>query len=165
MKRNSSFFKVIAAIITFGGAIFGIVLGAVCKVDVSGIFESAKLRFNVGLMIQTWIISDIIALAFYWMSAVLSKLENIEKALGAGNDSETLLSDINNMVSSLKESASSQNSTKSASISNSIKTHSEKTSTQQNNIVKTNEWKCPNCGKIHQSYVGSCGCGEEKPKF
>ena len=27
-----------------------------------------------------------------------------------------------------------------------------------------NEWKCPNCGKIHQKYVGTCGCGEPKPK-
>ena len=28
---------------------------------------------------------------------------------------------------------------------------------------KNNEWKCPKCGKIHQNYVGSCGCGEKKP--
>lgn len=27
-----------------------------------------------------------------------------------------------------------------------------------------NEWKCPNCGKIHQNYVGSCECGEMKPR-
>ncbi len=26
-----------------------------------------------------------------------------------------------------------------------------------------NEWKCPKCGKINQSYVGTCGCGEKKP--
>ena len=26
------------------------------------------------------------------------------------------------------------------------------------------EWKCPNCGKINQNYVGSCGCGTPKPK-
>ena len=25
------------------------------------------------------------------------------------------------------------------------------------------EWKCPNCGKINQNYVGTCGCGEPKP--
>ena len=25
------------------------------------------------------------------------------------------------------------------------------------------EWKCPNCGKINQNYVGTCGCGEKKP--
>lgn len=24
--------------------------------------------------------------------------------------------------------------------------------------------KCPNCGKINQNYVGSCGCGAPKPK-
>ncbi len=26
------------------------------------------------------------------------------------------------------------------------------------------EWICPNCGKINQNYVGSCGCGTTKPK-
>ena len=25
------------------------------------------------------------------------------------------------------------------------------------------EWKCPNCGKINQNYVGTCGCGAPKP--
>lgn len=28
-----------------------------------------------------------------------------------------------------------------------------------------NEWKCPKCGRINQSYVGSCGCGEQKPNI
>lgn len=26
------------------------------------------------------------------------------------------------------------------------------------------EWKCPKCGKINQNYIGTCGCGEVKPK-
>ena len=25
------------------------------------------------------------------------------------------------------------------------------------------EWKCPQCGKINQNYVGTCGCGAAKP--
>ena len=29
--------------------------------------------------------------------------------------------------------------------------------------VNSNEWKCPNCGTIHQNYIGTCGCGERKP--
>ena len=28
--------------------------------------------------------------------------------------------------------------------------------------VEDNEWQCPNCGKIHQNYVGTCGCGTRK---
>ena len=24
-------------------------------------------------------------------------------------------------------------------------------------------WTCPKCGKVHQNYVGTCGCGEQKP--
>lgn len=27
----------------------------------------------------------------------------------------------------------------------------------------SNEWKCPNCGRINQNYTGTCGCGQQKP--
>lgn len=33
----------------------------------------------------------------------------------------------------------------------------------QDDCIDENVWKCPNCGKINQNYVGSCGCGEIKP--
>lgn len=36
-----------------------------------------------------------------------------------------------------------------------------------NSVSKTptaNEWKCRKCGKINQNYVGTCGCGEIKPR-
>lgn len=29
--------------------------------------------------------------------------------------------------------------------------------------LSPNEWKCPSCGKVHQKYVGTCGCGTERP--
>ena len=29
--------------------------------------------------------------------------------------------------------------------------------------LTANEWKCPKCGRINQNYVGTCGCGEERP--
>lgn len=31
-------------------------------------------------------------------------------------------------------------------------------------VPSENEWKCPKCGKINQNYVGTCGCGEMKPR-
>lgn len=34
---------------------------------------------------------------------------------------------------------------------------------EQNRSAGKNEWECPKCGKIHQNYVGTCGCGEGKP--
>lgn len=27
----------------------------------------------------------------------------------------------------------------------------------------TAQWKCPNCGKLNASYVGTCGCGTRRP--
>lgn len=35
-------------------------------------------------------------------------------------------------------------------------------SAEKNN--DTNSWTCPKCGKVNQNYVGTCGCGEAKPK-
>lgn len=35
---------------------------------------------------------------------------------------------------------------------------------RQNNNVNANSWICPNCGRQNQNYVGTCGCGEVKPK-
>ena len=28
----------------------------------------------------------------------------------------------------------------------------------------SNVWICPKCGRENQNYVGTCGCGEVKPK-
>lgn len=28
----------------------------------------------------------------------------------------------------------------------------------------SNEWRCPKCGRVNQNYVGTCGCGQFKPK-
>lgn len=33
----------------------------------------------------------------------------------------------------------------------------------QNNKTSSTQWKCSACGKINENYVGTCGCGEEKP--
>lgn len=33
-----------------------------------------------------------------------------------------------------------------------------------NKTIASNEWLCPQCGVINQNYVGTCGCGEQKPR-
>ncbi|MGN1111634.1 MAG: zinc-ribbon domain-containing protein [Acutalibacteraceae bacterium] len=33
-----------------------------------------------------------------------------------------------------------------------------------NRVPEKNEWLCPKCGKINVNYVGTCGCGEVKPR-
>ena len=43
--------------------------------------------------------------------------------------------------------------------------HQEAPSAPQGNAEPAaGEWKCPKCGKINKNYVGTCGCGEEKPR-
>lgn len=34
-----------------------------------------------------------------------------------------------------------------------------------NQTLYKNEWICPKCGRTNQNYVGTCGCGEVKPKW
>ncbi len=29
--------------------------------------------------------------------------------------------------------------------------------------ASSNQWQCPACRKINENYVGTCGCGEQKP--
>lgn len=36
--------------------------------------------------------------------------------------------------------------------------------TVNKNVHRADVWICPNCGRENQNYVGSCGCGEVKPK-
>lgn len=38
-----------------------------------------------------------------------------------------------------------------------------KSSVEEKREPSKSEWKCPNCGKINQNYVGSCGCGTTRP--
>lgn len=160
MKRKSNFFIFVSVMISIGGLIFGIVLGNVCQLDISEWHEKARLRFNVGLMFQTWIISDIISLAFYWMACVLGKMENIEKALGAENNSVSFLSEINNRLKNRNTVINNANNTTGyVETANNVDTVSP-----QNVISGDDEWVCPNCGKVHKNYVGSCGCGQIKPK-
>ncbi|MGN0471168.1 MAG: hypothetical protein ACI4GV_09675, partial [Acutalibacteraceae bacterium] len=35
--------------------------------------------------------------------------------------------------------------------------------TQADNSSPSDSWTCPNCGKVMPNYVGTCGCGEQKP--
>lgn len=44
------------------------------------------------------------------------------------------------------------------------KCHTSLISNTDNQTLDTNVWVCPKCGRKNQNYVGTCGCGEVKPK-
>lgn len=44
-----------------------------------------------------------------------------------------------------------------------ITIHTTKSENDRFRKVENDEWRCPNCGRINQHYVGTCGCGEMKP--
>lgn len=156
---SSKYLRVISVIIGIFGVIFGIILGATCKINTSEWYSSARYIFNTGLMFETWIVFDLIVLLFNWCAAVLGKLENIEKAI-CGEDvncSETTYKKLFSVASerirtatNVYNNADSENPNNHESVYN-------------NESISNNEWKCPSCGKINQNYTGTCGCGQQKP--
>ncbi|MCI7084629.1 hypothetical protein MR988_00755 [bacterium] len=80
---KSKQFKVISVLIVIAGAIFGIVLGFTCQITTYSVwYDSHKeYAFNIGLMLETWILFGLLGLFFGWLASVLNKLENIEAAL------------------------------------------------------------------------------------
>lgn len=157
---SSKFFKVIAVIISFGGIIMGVVLGFACEINTSDWYSSARYVFNTGLMFETWIVADLIALLFSWASAVLSKLERLEKKFCGNSEASSqsdLRSNIMGVVNSTVDKIKNYNAA--AEFVNHFSNESPNPQTPQ-----VNEWKSPKCGRINQNYTGTCGCGEPKPE-
>lgn len=142
--------KIVTALIPFIGVIFGIVLGFACKINTSDWYSSAKYVFNTGLMFETWLFFDLLALFFGWLASVLEKLENIERSICGENNS-----DINKDTMSDKYFQSAMNN---------IHTAVNNIQSKLKNEPSENEWKCPECGKINQNYVSTCSCGYVKPQ-
>lgn len=137
---KSKTIKTVAVLLPLIGIIFGIVLGFACEVHVSGSWSSAKYAFNVGLMFETWMFFDLLALFFGWLGSVLEKLENIEHSICGENSTINTKKPLNDYIQTAV---------------NGIHSKIEKEPTE-------NEWKCPKCGSINQNYVGTCGCGQVK---
>lgn len=148
---NGKFFKTVAVIITLLGIVLGIVLGFACQINISNWYSSAKYTFNTGLMFETWIVADLIALFFTWMGAVLEKLEKIEVKLCGKIEPNSQSEFKDNIMGTVNSTVDKIKSFSTASTENSVPTE--------------NEWKCPNCGAINQNYTGTCGCGQQKPKI
>lgn len=43
------------------------------------------------------------------------------------------------------------------------KTLNHTTKNNKMSVSGAGTWICPKCGRVNQDYVGTCGCGEEKP--
>lgn len=78
---KSKTIKTVAVLLPLIGIIFGIILGFACEINTSNWYSSAKYIFNFGLMFETWMFFDLLALFFGWLASVLEKLENIERSV------------------------------------------------------------------------------------
>lgn len=140
---KSKTFKTISGLLVLVGAVFGIVLGFVCKINTSESIWDKELSFNVGLMFETWIGFDLLALFFGWLGSVLEKLENIERKICGENSNTNTAKPLNEYINTAKNVVNNMHR-------------------QTENTPKENEWSCPNCGKVNQKYIHTCSCGYTK---
>ena len=157
---SSKHLRVFSVIIGIFGVVFGVILGATCKINTSEWYSSAKYVFNVGLMFETWIVFDLIVLLFNWCAAVLGKLESIERAI-CGDNPENASSSYKSLFSAAAEKMKTINTN--TTPGNGTFETSTPTAPAPTHVSE-NEWKCPNCGKVNQNYIGTCGCGQQKPR-
>lgn len=140
---KSKTFKTISGLLVLVGAVFGIVLGFVCKINTSESIWDKELSFNIGLMFETWIGFDLLALFFGWLGSALEKLENIEQKICGENSNTNTAKPLNEYINTAKNVVNNMHR-------------------QTESISKGNEWKCPDCGKVNPNYVHTCSCGHAK---
>lgn len=147
MKENiGTICKVLAYLSLIGGIIIGIFLAATLGVTVETYgkyYSYTEETRNVGLTLMYFIIGTVVGfIDFVIFFAASVILENQEQ----------MMYKLNTLKSTAESSALSNNSEKSSIFKDSSKTdHSD-----------VNGWKCPMCGQVNASYVGSCGCGYSK---
>lgn len=135
MNKGGIFYGISVII---GGA--GVLLGAIL-----GFFSN-----NFFVALQTWVSAAILTLVFVFFANVLDSLDKIS-----------------NQISSLKEDKAPPHGEPAHTESPMSGSAPVAPIFQDPGHVKkhagTNEWACPQCGKINQNYVGTCGCGSQKP--
>lgn len=127
----------------------GIFYGAGGFIGVAGALTGIFLGIfanNFFVALQTWISAAILTLVFVFLGSVLDSLDKISNQLSALKEEKNLP----------YTGASAPGSIAAAPI---FQDHRQ----TKPAAPGTNEWACPQCGKVNQNYVGTCGCGEEKP--
>lgn len=127
----------------------GIFYGAGGFIGVGGALAGIFLGLiasNFFVTLQTWISAAILTLVFVFLGSVLDSLDKISNQLSALKEEKNLP----------YTEASAPGSIAAAPI---FQDHRQ----AKPAAPGTNEWACPQCGKVNQNYVGTCGCGEEKP--
>lgn len=95
---KSKTIKIVAVLLLFIGIIFGIVLGFACEITTHSGYYGTRQVFNVGLMFETWMVFDLLALFFGWLGSVLEKLENIERSICGENTTINTNKPLNNYI-------------------------------------------------------------------
>lgn len=130
----STLCKIFAWMSLIGGAIFGIWVGYKYGVTSNG-FSRLSVDRNVGLTIiytSTGIFIGFIQFVLFY--AVSTILENQDDIIRNLKDIER----------------------------NTVDVKKEVDYNNKKGVVKSNEWRCPECGKINPNYVGTCSCGHSK---
>lgn len=128
-----------------GGIFYGI--GGFIGVGgaLAGIFLGV-IAGNFFVTLQIWISAAILTLVFLFFGSVLDSLDKIS-----------------NQLSALKEDNKTRFTEPAAPNSFTAAPIFQDCRQTKPAAPGKDEWVCSQCGKVNQNYVGTCGCGKEKP--
>lgn len=140
---KSKIFRIIGIVIA--------VLGAIGSIGSGFLFQTPRIKeglygtytvgtdFNYIVMIAGFLSIGLLCLFIFGIAFILEFLEKIEKQLSEIDIKDPINKPLFKNIS---------NALSSALIAQ--------------KLAESDEWKCPNCGKINKNYVGTCGCGQHK---
>lgn len=146
--------KALAKVVFVIGILISVIGGLVSSIALGSVMHGFAILVFFGSVVVGVIAAYISSMFLYGFGELIS---NSKKLVENGNAPQEFNSNTaNTNISAEQQTANVSNNT---TMSQPATKESEEKEAEPN----SNEWKCPKCGKIHQNYVGTCGCGEKKP--
>ncbi|MBE6794131.1 MAG: zinc ribbon domain-containing protein [Ruminococcaceae bacterium] len=154
---SSKYFRIQGTIVIIVGIVLGIILGNYYKIDIDDSYYRETYVFNFWMFLLISGITDVLGSLLIGVATIIDKLDN-----NVPLKSNTVGSNpVNGGTSSVRIC---RNCGATISPSATVCTTCGANLKVRAAAPSQNAWICPKCGRENQNYVGTCGCGEIKPK-